>query len=163
MATRTNTILAAQKRPPQSAGTKSSGERRPTLNIHSSLILELKDKTYRDAYVAAQIQIGLPMQIRALRKSRGLSQPELAKLAKMAQSRISEIETPGERKLNLETLLRLAAAFDVGLQVRFVSFEQLIDDDDRVDLDGFSIQTFDETVKAAETKERKKPSRSFGK
>jgi transcriptional regulator with XRE-family HTH domain len=93
------------------------------------------------------------MQIRALRKSRGLSQPELAKLADMAQPRICEIEKPGERKPNVETLLRLANAFDVGLQIRFVPFDQLITDDDDMRLDNLSIKTFDEIVKEAEEEE----------
>lgn len=93
------------------------------------------------------------MQIRALRKSRGLSQPELARLADMAQPRICEIEKPGERRPNLETLLRLANALDVGLQVRFVPFDQLIHDDEAEDLDNLSIKTFDEIVKEAEEEE----------
>lgn len=120
------------------------------MNIHSSLIAEMKDKAYRDAYVASQIRIAIPMQIRALRKSRKLSQPELAKLSGMAQPRISEIETPGERRPNIETLLRLAAALDVGLEVKFVAFDQLIDDSENVDLDNFSIKTFDQLLEDAE-------------
>ena len=98
------------------------------------------------------------MQIRALRKSRGLSQPELARLADMAQPRICEIEKPGERRPNLETLLRLANAFDVGLQIRFVPFDQLIHDDDAADLDNLSIKTFDEIVKEAEEEKSRRVS-----
>ena len=45
----------------------------------------------------------------------------------MTQPRISELETPGERKLTIETLLRLASAFDVALQVRFVPYSELVD------------------------------------
>jgi transcriptional regulator with XRE-family HTH domain len=120
------------------------------VNIHSSLIAEMKDKTYRDAYVASQIRVGIPLQIRALRKSRELSQPELAELAGMAQPRISEIERPGERRPNIETLLRLAAAFDVGLQVRFVPIDQLIDYTEDIDLDNFTIKTFDDLLADAE-------------
>jgi transcriptional regulator with XRE-family HTH domain len=118
------------------------------LNINSSLVVELKDKGYRDAYVASQIRIGLPLQVRALRKSRGWTQPELAEYANMAQPRISEIEKPGERKLNIDTLLRLAAAFDVGLQVRFVPFSELINSSESLDLDTLWIPSFDAELNA---------------
>jgi transcriptional regulator with XRE-family HTH domain len=120
------------------------------VNINSSLITELKDKQYRDAYVASQIRISLPLQTRALRKSREWTQPELAEHAGMAQPRISEIEKPGERRLNIETLLRLASAFDVALQVRFVPFSQLIDFSEDLDLDTFAIEPFTEELKKEE-------------
>jgi len=116
------------------------------VNTQSSLVAELTSKEYRDAFVASLLRIGLPMQCRALRESREWTQPELAEAAGMSQPRISEIERPGERKLNLETLLRLASAFDVGLQVRFVPFSKLIDDDDSVDLDSFYIEPFEEDL-----------------
>lgn len=118
------------------------------MNTDSSLVTELKDKSYRDAYVASQIRIGLPLQVRALRKSRGWTQPELAEHANMAQPRISEIEKPGERKLNIDTLLRLASAFDVGLEVRFVPFSELINTSEQLDLDNLLIPSFDAELNA---------------
>ncbi len=116
------------------------------MNTQSSLAEQLRNKEYRDAFVAAQIRVGLPMQCRALRESREWTQPHLATAAGMSQPRISEIERPGERKLNLETLLRLASAFDVALQVRFVPFSRLADDDDRLDLDNFYVEPFEEDI-----------------
>jgi transcriptional regulator with XRE-family HTH domain len=116
------------------------------VNTQSSLAEQLREKEYRDAYVASQIRIGLPMQCRALRESREWTQPQLAEAAGMSQPRISEIERPGERKLNLETLLRLASAFDVGLQVRFVPFSRLVDDDDSIHFDSFYVSPFAEDI-----------------
>jgi transcriptional regulator with XRE-family HTH domain len=113
------------------------------VNSQSSLAVQLREKEYRDAFVASQIRIGLPMQCRALRESREWTQPQLAEAAGMSQPRISEIERPGERKLNLETLLRLASAFDVALQVRFVPFSQLVDDDDSIHFDSFEVAKFE--------------------
>jgi transcriptional regulator with XRE-family HTH domain len=116
------------------------------VNTKSSLVEQLRGKEYRDAFVASQIRIGLPMQCRALREGRALTQPQLAEAAGMSQPRISEIERPGERKLNIDTLLRLASAFDVALQVRFVPFSKFVDDEDSIDLDNFYVNPFDQDV-----------------
>lgn len=120
------------------------------MNITSSLVAELREKAYRDAYVASQIRVGLPFQIRALRQQKGWTQGDLAAHAGMSQPRIAEIEKPGERKFNLETLLRIAAAFDVGLTVNFVPITELINREDRFDPDTFSVPTFAEELAAAE-------------
>ena len=122
------------------------------MNIYSSLVKELRDKSYRDAYVASQIRIGLPYQVRALRQSRDWTQGELAVRAGMAQPRVAEIEKPGKRSLNIETLLRLASAFDVGLEVRFVPITRVIDHSESFDPDHLSIQTFDEEIAVAKAK-----------
>jgi transcriptional regulator with XRE-family HTH domain len=116
------------------------------VNTQSSLANQLTDKDYRDAFVASQIRIGLPMQCRALRESREWTQPTLAKAAGMSQPRISEIERPGERKLNIDTLLRIASAFDVALQVRFVPFSKFIDDDDSLQYDSYYVTPFEEDM-----------------
>lgn len=118
------------------------------MNINSSLTNHLKNKEYREAYVASQIKINIPFQIRALRKQRGLSQGDLAALAKMAQPRISEMEKPGARSLNLETLQRVASALDVGFQVRFVPFGELVDWAEGFDPDHFDIPSFSEELAA---------------
>jgi transcriptional regulator with XRE-family HTH domain len=116
------------------------------VNIKSSLTAELRDKSYRDAYVASQIRIGLPYQARALRVARDLTQGQLADLAEMAQPRIAEIEKPGKRSLNLETLLRLASAFDVGLEVRFVPFGDIVRHEETFDPDTFDVPSFDDEL-----------------
>jgi transcriptional regulator with XRE-family HTH domain len=66
-------------------------------------------------------------QIYALRKRNKWSQKALAKKAKMSQARISVMENPNHRKLNIGTLHRIAAVFDVALIVRFISFGELLD------------------------------------
>lgn len=114
---------------------------------------ELRDKSYRHAFVRSQVAIGLPLQCRALRESRVWTQPQLAEAAGMSQPRISEIERPGERKLNLETLFRLAEAFDVALQVRFVPFRDFVDYVDDVRLGSFYIKPFDKDIADLEQEE----------
>lgn len=80
----------------------------------------------RASYIRAKLNVLIPSQIRGLRLKRPMTQRELADSAKMKQSRISAMERPGEVQFNLETLVRLAAAFKVGLKVEFVPFSEML-------------------------------------
>ena len=124
------------------------------MNINSLLMKELRSKPYRDAYIAGQIEMNLPFQIRALRKERDLSQGDLAGLAQMAQPRVSEIEKPGARNLNLETLKRIASGLDVGLEVRFVSFSELVDWAEHFNPEHFHVPSFGEELAALKQSRR---------
>jgi len=119
----------------------------------SEVVSKLKDREYRRAYVDSQILVGIPFQIRSLRKQRDWSQERLAEEAGMLQPRISAIEKPGRGKLNLETLERIAAAFDIALQVRFVSFSELIGWSEGFEPDAFGIQSFAEEYGQAAAQE----------
>lgn len=87
----------------------------------------LRDKAVRDAFVASEVETLLPFQIRAMRQERGWSQQELAARAGMRQARISVLENPSyEGAINVQTLVKLASAFDVALVVRFAPFSELV-------------------------------------
>ena len=103
----------------------------------------MKDKAYRHGLVGAQIDVDLPLQIRALRKQQPWTQPQLAAATGMKQSRISTMEKPGGASFNLETLRRLAEAFDVALVVRFAPFSELLGWSDRFNPDVFVVPDFD--------------------
>jgi len=113
-------------------------------------IARLKNKEYRDAFVGSQISVGLPFQIRALREERGWKQSRLALEAGMLQPRISAMEKPGEAKFNLETLRRIASAFDVALVVRFVPFSELIDWSNKFNPDHFHVPNFAEELEGVD-------------
>ena len=85
----------------------------------------LASKEYRDSFVSENINSGVAVQIREIRKARNLTQKALGKLADMDQSRICKLENPDYGTPNLSTLVQLAAAFDCGLSVRFVPFSEL--------------------------------------
>jgi|GEM_PF-3805796 transcriptional regulator with XRE-family HTH domain len=104
----------------------------------------LKNRSTREAYIGAKLKVLIPSQIRALRlKSQTPRQEDLANAAEMKQSRISAVETPGAVNFNLETLVRLAAALRVGLQVKFVSFSQMLDWENSFFQDEFKVRTLD--------------------
>ncbi len=109
---------------------------------------EIRDKEYRHGLVAAQIEIDLPLQLRALRKQRGWTQPEMAERTGMKQSRFPLMERPGSARFNLETLRRLAEAFDVALIVRFAPFSELLDWSKAFSPDAFEVPSFEEELGA---------------
>ena len=90
------------------------------------VVSSLKDKAYRDAFVSATINSGVAFQIRANRLKRNLTQKELGQRAGMKQGFISRLEDPDSGSPNLETLIRVASAFDVALIVRFAPFSDLV-------------------------------------
>lgn len=110
-----------------------------------------KSKQHRAAYVASQINIGVPFQIRALRKQRKWDQKTLAEEAGMAQPRISAMENAGYGSFTLDTLKRLASAFDVALIVRFSPFSELIRWSDKFSPDDFAVPSFEEELEQVES------------
>lgn len=113
----------------------------------SELINKLKtNKKTRQSYVRAKINVNLPSQIRALRLKQKMKQEDLAREAEMMQPRISAMERPGATKFNIETLIRLAAAFKVGLVVKFVSFSEMLRSENEFNQDIFNVVTIDDDV-----------------
>ena len=106
----------------------------------------MRDREYRHGMVNAQIEIDLPFQIRALRKQRGWTQPELAARTGMKQPRISNMEKPGVTRFSLETLRRLAEAFDVALVVRFAPFSELLNWSRGFSPDEFAVPSFEDEI-----------------
>jgi transcriptional regulator with XRE-family HTH domain len=86
-----------------------------------------RGKAVRAQFVASHMAKGVAFQIRAIRDRLKLSQEQLAAEVGMTQNAISRLESPDYGKPTLTTLRRLAAAFDVGLIVRFVPFSELGD------------------------------------
>jgi len=97
---------------------------------------------YRRAFVASQLNIGIPFQIRALMQQRGLTQADLANLTGIRQPTISNLTRPGKVEPNIKTLRRLAEAFDCALMVRFVPFSELVRSADRFSPDTFTAVPF---------------------
>lgn len=98
------------------------------LNSLRPVIARLRrGKHARKQFVESHLNKTLAYQIRAIRDRLGWSQEKMAQEVGMNQNAISRLESPEYGKLTLTTLKRLAAAFDVGLVVRFVPFGELTD------------------------------------
>jgi transcriptional regulator with XRE-family HTH domain len=87
--------------------------------------LERGGKDYRNAFVAAQLKRGIPFQARALRKQRGWSQEDLARESGLTQGAVSRALDPDYGNLTLNTILKIAAGFDVAFIGKFVPFSEL--------------------------------------
>jgi transcriptional regulator with XRE-family HTH domain len=110
--------------------------------MNSKIKEKLQDFAYRTAFVASQINIGIPFQIKALMKMRGWTQEKLAERTGMLQPRISAILKPGKVRPNIETLRRIAEAFDCGLIVRFAPFSELAEWSESFDPESFNAPSF---------------------
>lgn len=110
---------------------------------------EFQDKDYRHSYVDDFLDASIAAQIKALRESRGLTQEKLAGLAGMKQSRISVLEDVNYDSWSINTLRKLARAFDVALVVKFESFSRRLEDIAQFNREALLVPAFTETAKLA--------------
>lgn len=82
-------------------------------------------REYREAFVASFLKRYIPFQIRTIRKKRGMSQPALAQEANITQGVISRAEDPDYGNLTFNTVLRIAAGFDLAFVGKFIPFSEL--------------------------------------
>jgi transcriptional regulator with XRE-family HTH domain len=94
--------------------------------LRGNLREEFQDKEYRHAYADESLSTYIATQIKVLREQRQLTQRELAERAGMAQPRIAVMEDINYSSWSINTLRRLAQAFDVRLSVKFENFSSLI-------------------------------------
>jgi transcriptional regulator with XRE-family HTH domain len=101
-------------------------------------------KKYREEFVAAQVKRGIPFQIRSLLRNRGMSQEELAEASGLTQGAISRAANPNYGNLTLNTIIRIAAGFDVAFIGTFVPFSVLEQWFSGLDEKAFKIPKFTE-------------------
>jgi transcriptional regulator with XRE-family HTH domain len=118
----------------------------------SQLINKLKNSfSSRVAYTRATTSVNVASQIKALRRRRKMTQKELSKLMGTGQSRISAMERPGEL-LTVDTLVRLASTFRVGLVVKFVPFSQMLNWENSYSQDSFDATSIEKDTEFLEPK-----------
>ena len=89
------------------------------------LATRLRDRDYREAFLSSTINSTIAYQIRDLRREHDLGQADLGNLTGMKQTAISRLENPDYGNLSVNTLKRIAKAFDVALMVRFIPYSEL--------------------------------------
>src|SRR5438046_287534 len=96
--------------------------------LRDELRQDFQDEEYAHTYVEDFLNAEIATQIKVLREQRDLTQQQLAKLAGMAQPRLSLLEDVNYGSWSIKTLKKLARAFDVTLKVSFETFGSRIGD-----------------------------------
>ena len=84
---------------------------------------DLQDQEFQEIYRRQKPLYDLVAEIISRRLELGLTQKDLAKLAKTFQSRISKIES-GEHDFRLSTIVRIAEALETEVSIRLIPFEE---------------------------------------
>lgn len=92
------------------------------------LLHKFQDEEYRIAYDEEFANSRIAMQIQVIRESQDLTQKELAGLADMKQSRISELENVNYQAWTVSTLRRIATALGVRFFFGFESWGELLEE-----------------------------------
>jgi len=101
-------------------------------------------KEYRKEFVASLLKRGTAMQIQSLLKERGWTQAKLAQESGIKQGVISRAQNPAYGNLTFNTVIDIAAGFDVAFIGRFVPFTELAQWIDKMRDDmQFVIPSFD--------------------
>jgi len=105
---------------------------------------KLRDKPYRDAFVASQLKRGVASQIRVMLKDRRWTQADLAERSGLKQGAISRASDPDYGNLTINTILRIASGFDVAYVGRFVPFSEAAQWYENLSESALSVSSFEE-------------------
>jgi transcriptional regulator with XRE-family HTH domain len=111
---------------------------------------DLTDFEYRHSYDEDFLNTSIAVQIKTLRDERDLTQQQLAEKVGTKQAGISRLENVNYSAWKMETLRKLARAFDVRLRVRFESFRTLLDDAQNFSEENLLVPEFDQDTSLAE-------------
>ena len=96
--------------------------------ISLNLQKRLKDRRFRERFIATAARDQIASQIRQLRLKRGFrNQTEFAKAARMQQSAVSRIEQADYNGWTFQTLLKVAFALNARLRVTFEPIETAVE------------------------------------
>ena len=131
-----------------------------TSSIRDQLLESFRtSEDYRHAFVEEKVRTGVAAQIRAIRERQQMDQKEFAKKLRKATSWVYRLEDPNEAVPTISTLLDVAKALDVDLEVRFGSFSELLDRLTRLSSDTLSVPKFNDDPGFIERKGPKSESR----
>lgn len=113
-------------------------------SLRREFIANKDNKAYRHAYADENLNITIATQIKVLREQREWRQGDLAAEARMKQPMISRYENVNYSSWSLNTLKKLAWAYDVWLDVRFRRFGELVITTDEFGRESLQVPKFDD-------------------
>jgi transcriptional regulator with XRE-family HTH domain len=116
-------------------------------------------KEYRHAFVEEKVRTGIAAQIHAMRTRAkgGMTQPEFARRIGKSQSWVSRLEDPNQPPPTIASLLKVAEAFDVDLEIRFGSFSTMLRRLDEMTPESLVAPSFTEELAAGAFKKKRRP------
>lgn len=103
---------------------------------------EFQNEEYRHSYAEECVNTMIATQIKILREEREMTQSVLAQKAGMAQPRLSVMENADYSNWSINTLKRLARAFDVAVSVKFETFSNVVMDFEEMCREALSRPSF---------------------
>ena len=86
----------------------------------------IEDKKWRHDYMIKRLRMLIAFQVRLIRLQRGWTQGQLAEQCHTEQPAIARVEDWDKPFPTVDTLKRIAEAFDCALQIGFVGWEDVI-------------------------------------
>jgi len=87
--------------------------------VNAHLKEKLKNKKFRTQYELEIAKVALAQKLAELRQARKLKQADLARMLKVSQQFISQIETAQEDNLTLDTLAKIANSLGRDVMISF--------------------------------------------
>lgn len=118
-----------------------------TSSVKAQMLDNFKtSRAYRHAFVEEKVRTQLAIQIKTIREQRKLGRPTFADLLRKAASWVFRLEDPNQVPPTISTLLNVADAFDVDLEIRFRRFSDLLNQIEYMTPESFEVPSFDEEV-----------------
>ena len=99
-----------------------------------------KSKTFREKWHDVSLEMAIAVQVREIRKQRGMTQEQLAKAARLSVQTIIRIEQ-GTLALTKDTLAKIAEAFDCALRIEFVEHSTFLKWIFEISVNGIKVVT----------------------
>lgn len=103
----------------------------------------IADKEMRDAYLEELTRARTAVQIKSIRNARGWSQAEFSLRLRKPQSNVHRLEDIEVARYTLTTLLEVASAYDCGLLIDFVPYEDFLRRTEDLGPENFRVPAFD--------------------
>jgi transcriptional regulator with XRE-family HTH domain len=114
-----------------------------TSSLKNQLLQSLKTSDeYRYSFVEEKIQSGLAAQIRAIREQRELDPKQFADKLGKKVSWVYRLEDPNQPPPTIPSLLEVARAYDVDLEVRFRPFSAFLNETDNLSTKSLEVASF---------------------
>jgi transcriptional regulator with XRE-family HTH domain len=120
-----------------------------TSSIKQQVLQSLQTgEEYRHAFIEEAVRTRITAQIKTIREQRKWDYKQLADKIDKKVSWAYRLEDPNMAPPTIPTLLQVAAAFDVGLDVRFCPFSEFLDDVTSLTPESFAVPSFDDELKS---------------